>query len=235
MRYVGGKDKLKKKIAARILETTSRRDVYLEPFCGGGSVLGELGPHFRTVIASDLCEDLILMWQAFKNGWEPDNYISEFDYQKLRNAQPSALRGLIGFGQSFGGKWFGGYARGQTSDGRDRNYLDETIRNIKGIISKLPANTEFLLRDYRDSAPDSNSVAYSDPPYSCTQGYSSVGEFDTGDFWRTMESWADEGAHVFVSEYQAPSNWTCLEQYSHRQSLSLSDDRFETTEKLWHR
>ncbi len=231
MRYIGGKSKLAKRITADILRTTSVRNVYIEPFVGGGSALGELAPHFSTVYVSDIHPDLIMMWREFQQGWEPENYISEDDYNLLKWESASPWRGLVGFGQSFGAKWFGGYARGKTAKGEDRNFLDEAIRNAKNIASKLPVSTVFTTCSYKDWFPEPEDVVYADPPYSGTQGYE-TGTFDTDEFWKVMRKWRDAGVEVFVSEYKAPDDWECIAQYDHGNSLGFT--RFDTTERLWH-
>ena len=62
--------------------------------------------------ASDSHEDLILMWQALMRGeMEPFADVTEVEYAALKTAAPSARRGFVGFGASFGGGWFGGYGR----------------------------------------------------------------------------------------------------------------------------
>jgi len=235
LRYVGGKSKLAKRIASDILARTDKRDVLIEPFVGGGAVLAELAPAFDCVYASDIHEDLMLMWNKFWHyNWEPDNYCSEQEYQRLRYEKPSALRRLVGFGQSFGGKWWGGYARGKKPNGEERNYLDETIRNIKNIISKLPENSHFTISSYKDWNPVAGDVIYCDPPYASTQGYGGTDSFDSQEFWKVMDEWKQLGADVFVSEYNAPDSWKEIASYPHRMELSLIQDRRQTTERLWH-
>lgn len=71
------------------------------------------------VHASDAHEDLILMWQALMRGeTEPFADVTEAEYSALKTAPPSARRGFVGFGASFGGGWFNGYGRlpGQARD-----------------------------------------------------------------------------------------------------------------------
>ena len=43
MRYVGGKSKIARKISAVMLEKSKERDLYIEPFVGGGSVANCMG------------------------------------------------------------------------------------------------------------------------------------------------------------------------------------------------
>jgi DNA adenine methylase len=116
MQYMGGKSRIAKPIAAAILEATSARCSYVEPFMGAGSVAAQLVPQFKRAYLSDASEDLIALWSAVQRGWEPPVEVTSAEYASLREAAPSALRGFAGYGCSFGGKWFGGYARNARAD-----------------------------------------------------------------------------------------------------------------------
>ena len=95
MRYLGGKSKIAKKITAAILAHTDRRGLLIEPFCGGGAMTAALAPHFDRVDASDIVEDLILMWQALQDGWQPPRVVTEAEHATIKHAPPSALRAFI--------------------------------------------------------------------------------------------------------------------------------------------
>lgn len=236
MRYIGGKSKIAKAIAQTILEATDSRAFYYEPFVGGGSVLGRLAPHFQKTVASDLSEDLILMWQKLQEGWVPDEVVSEFDYAALKDSEPSALRGLVGFGGSFGGKWFGGYARGGFgSDGKPRNHQWESARAAMKIRDAIEgSDVDFWAGSYISACPPAGAVVYCDPPYADTTGYSAVGGFDSAQFWRVMDYWVARGVHVFVSEYSAPEGWAVVWEKEHRQSLTTTaQGRPVTVERLF--
>lgn len=196
MQYMGGKTRIAKHIAEAILRTGKTK--YTEPFVGGASVLQRVAPQFSTVIASDACEDLILLYRAVQDGWIPPSEMSKELYDSLKKSEPSALRGFAGFGCSFGGKWFGGLIENSPKHGpamtsRSLQKLSETIGHVS-----------FEHLDYRQAPVDENTVVYCDPPYSGTTRYSSVEEFDHETFWRTVQLWADSGATVLVSEYTCP-------------------------------
>jgi DNA adenine methylase len=234
MRYIGGKSRIAGKIAEAILSDTPERNCYLEPFLGGGAVFAKTAPFFSHTEASDSCPDLMLMWKRLRDGWIPENYISEQDYNDLRNAQPSAWRGIAGFGASFGGKWLGGYARGKKEDGTPRNYLDETVRNVLKIAPAMKKTLLYCM-DYRLFDPCEGTVVYCDPPYAGTQEYGAVESFDSDEFWACMDYWRENGAHVYVSEYRAPDNWKVLAEFSSRRNLALPEQgRPERTERLFY-
>lgn len=139
MLYMGGKSRIAKELAATILSVTPRRDIYIEPFLGGGNSFLQLAPHFKIRFAGDVHEDLMLLWKAVQDGWQPPNTLSETDYKALQYAKPSALRGFAGFGCSFGGKWFGGYARSKKV--KDNYYADHTARSLNEIAKVIRNDT----------------------------------------------------------------------------------------------
>ncbi len=104
MRYQGGKSRIAFHIAAKIREMYPTVSEIWEPFCGGGAVTLALAKAGFKVHASDSHEDLILMWQALMRGeTEPFADVTEAEYVALKTAAPSARRGFLGFGASFGG------------------------------------------------------------------------------------------------------------------------------------
>jgi DNA adenine methylase len=225
MRYLGGKSKIGKRIAEVILRSTPRRDLYVEPFFGGGGSFPHLGPSFTECIVSDIHEDLVLMWQAIQSGWVPPSNVTEDEYRSLRSAEPSALRGFVGFGCSFGGKWFGGYARCG-----DRNFAAESARNASNVARNLDT-AKILRTSFFDLDIPAVAVVYLDPPYASTTGYAN--ELDHARFWDHAKSIANAGAHVFVSEYYAPNDWICVAKFNHRKSVASAGARSVSTERLF--
>lgn len=239
MRYVGGKSKIAGRIASAILQNSTSRDTYLEPFVGGGSVLAKIAPHFRRTLAGDASEDLILMWLAVREGWVPPAVTYE-RYQELRYSRtPSAERGFAGFGGSFGGRWFGGFARGgYNSDGTPRNHQAESSRAVMRIADAIrDSDVQFECRDYRSwqAEPNERFVIYCDPPYAVSlQDYYKPGAFDSVEFWDHAAQWAESGHEVFVSEYTAPEGWVSIWSARKRQSLIVgSSERDVRVEHLW--
>lgn len=198
---MGGKHRLGKRIANVLLAARGAHTSYLEPFVGAGGVLRHVAPHFDMVVASDLHKDLILLWQALQSGWVPPDALSFDEYQELRQADPSALRAFAGYGLSYGGKWFGGYAREyRPSD----DYCGAARRGLLHKIASA-AHVDFRHCDYREWHPNEKVLIYCDPPYRGTTRSSATREsFDTSAFWACMRKWASHGATVFVSEYGAP-------------------------------
>lgn len=230
MLYLGGKGRIGKEVAATILASTRKRGRYVEPFLGGGSAFKSISPHFDSVCASDSHIDLMLMWMDAANGWIPPEEMSEDIYRSLRLERPSALRGIAGFGSSFGGKWWGGYAR--SSSNPPGYYARHAANSVLEISRLMPPNKAGELRccDYSDWDIDEGTVVYADPPYANTTKYKET--FNSVEFWARMEEWARIGADVFVSEYAAPESWRQIWQKDQARKVSGGTGEM-TTERLF--
>jgi DNA adenine methylase len=230
---MGGKARIAKEISSAILSKIflTRRQILIEPFCGGGTMTAILASYFDNVYASDIHEDLILMWCALQDGWVPPEYISEEEYRELINAKPSPLRGFVGVGCSWGAKWFGGYARGKYPNGGNRNYTGESKRSLLNAVKNM-GNVKFQCCDYKKLIINPNDVVYCDPPYVDTTSYNN--EFNSEEFWDIMRKWQHIGANVFVSEYIAPNDWVCIwGKTITRNMKSRLNNPESVTEKLW--
>ena len=231
MQYLGGKSRIAKPIAQHLIEHRGARRTYIEPFLGAGSVALVAAPAFDRVVAADVVPDLVLLWQAAVAGWIPPSDLSEAEYQALRHAEPSALRAFAGFPCSFGGKWFGGYARDPKGG---RNFAASASRSVVKRGRAL-AGADIRLADYRSLrdviAPD--AVVYCDPPYAGTTGYGAVGAFDSAAFWDEMREWSATGAQVYVSEYAAPDDWTLVWEGNPRTSIAGKGASERVTERLF--
>lgn len=233
---MGGKAMIARHIVAAILADTPERGAWFEPFVGGGNVLERAAPHFDRSIAMDAHEDLMLLWQAVKAGWEPPPFVSREHYQVLRHAEPSALRGFAGFGASFGGKWFGGYAVSRVDK---KHPVAEECRTAHKIVIRQGRifrqhDVSFAHGHFGARTPEPGSVVYCDPPYQGTTGYSTA-EFDHGAYYKTLSVWADSGCHVYASEYAIPDEVPHERIWSRERKSPLqgSDNRKSVTENLY--
>lgn len=205
MKYLGGKCRLAKEIAGYLNYLRKPQQLYIEPFVGAGWILEriERGPN----MACDVHPQLIAMWKALQQGWQPPIVVTRKEYEEAR-AGLSELheQAFIGFGCSYGGKWFGGYAQ----DGYgERNYCNEAKCSLEQKICNIAKDTEFFCCSYIRLNPPSDSLIYCDPPYAGTTKYKDTESFDSDLFWWTMNLWARHST-VVVSEYQAPKGWKCV-------------------------
>src|SRR3982751_7120269 len=104
MQYMGGKARIARRVVAAILADTTAREIWFEPFIGGGNVMEHAAPHFARSVGADAHPDLIMMWEHVTAGGMIPDFVGREEYQELRKQSPSWLRGFAGFGASFGGK-----------------------------------------------------------------------------------------------------------------------------------
>jgi DNA adenine methylase len=203
MRYMGGKAKIARHIVGAILQDTDARDVWYEPFVGGGNVMEHAAPHFARCAGTDIHPDLIMMWRHVTAGGRVPEFVTREEYAALRHAEPSWLRGYVGFGASFGGKWFGGYGDKTPTRG-------EVCRESYRAVSRQAEvfrtyGVKFSCGPFGRFVPPPGAVVYCDPPYAGTTAYNSVGPFDYRMFYDTLTEWADTRS-VYVSEYGIPED-----------------------------
>lgn len=196
MQYLGGKWTVRKQIASILQPYVDRREAYYAPFVGGASVTSEIkGRRY----ASDNHRALISMWQAALSGFAFPERITEADYMRARDLPDiDPIKAFIGFGCSYSGKWFGGYAR----NANGRNYCLNAKRSL-AKKAELMQGTVFAHCDFFDvPASLQGCVIYCDPPYVLTTGYA-TGPFNHGLFWERCQQ-LSIGCDVFVSEYTIP-------------------------------
>ena len=135
-------------------------------------------------------------------------------------------RGFILFGCSYGGKYKGGYARG------DRRYAECASNAIARDLPYLRDKVTFECRPFNSEIPRDGMV-YCDPPYGKATGYS--GRYDK----RDLLSWIDSipmTVPVFVSEWDMPEGYAEVWSQPHFSKLN-NQNRGMTgnTERLYMR
>ena len=208
MKYLGGKHNIGLQISAFLQEHyTDDLDGYLEPFCGSLGVFKHMtNANLKPATANDIQPDIIQLWRELQDNTllVPSSFSqTEYNESKLLTS-PSSLKAIAGFGLSFGGKWFGGYAQ-KSAGNSGRNYLNEFRNSIEPVKKAIQRdNVFFESKSYLDFEPV-NMLIYCDPPYKLTQCYS-TGKFDSDLFWNTMRKWSEQNV-VFISEQSAPDDF----------------------------
>ncbi len=227
MQYLGGKSKIRKQVASVIESYRNPGQEYFEPFVGGGWVLQEVTGK-RT--AADGNAALISLYVALQNGWEPPDFVSEEEWRFWRESADmnNPMKAFCGFGCSFGGKWFGGYAR---SD--EKSCYAATSK--RSLLKQLPLirDVTFLHGDFTDWTPE-GMLIYCDHPYAGTTNYGAFDGFDTDLFWDTMRRWSERNT-VLISEYSAPEDFTCVAEFGSRMGLTTNGERPVRTERMFTR
>lgn len=227
MKYMGSKARHAKEILPIILADRQPDQWYVEPFVGGANVIDKVRGNR---IGSDVNAELILLLKAMSKYeyWIPPYKITEEEYKSAKSKEISVLRSYIGFGLSYGGKWFGGYRR--DSIGK-RDYSFESYKNYMIQAPKLfGVNFRHCSYDALDIPP--NSIIYCDPPYAGTTKYAS-GAFDHNAFWAWCERMSDAGHQVFVSEYVAPDEWECVWEKRVNNTLTKNTGSKQGVERLF--
>lgn len=138
------------------------------------------------------------------------------------------MTGFAGFGCSFGGKWFGGYARNTSGT----KYAAQSKQSLLKDMSTLMA-AEIFCCDYRNVPLPTNSVVYADPPYAGTTQYGNE-KFDSVAFWQYMRELSEQGHTVLISEQTAPDDFTCIWEKPLRRTLDVNKaNNFIVMEKLF--
>ncbi len=217
MKYMGSKRRLAKHIAPIIqgFIESSQAKTYIEPFVGGANMMEHIECEYR--IGTDSHPYLIALLKAVQGGWCPPKFVTETQYHLIKNhpdGYPDELVGFVGFGCSYSGKWWGGYARNIRKDAPNaevlnrttRNYCDESRRNILKQFNAIQG-VNFHCQSYLETFRHKNAVIYCDPPYQGATAYKT--KFSHPEFWNWCRLQAVDNT-VLVSEYVAPSFCTDL-------------------------
>lgn len=228
MRYFGGKTRTCNAISEILQYNLEEGQTFISPFVGGGWVE-------NLIVGNKECYDkhpyLIAMYQELQKGWEPPKELTkeEYDHIKTNPDEKPYLTGFVGFGCSFAGKWFGGYAKDSTGRNFCLNAYNSIMRKMKGF-----QDTKFECKSYKDINP-SGALIYCDPPYAGTTQYSKqlVGDFDSDEFWATMREWSKKNI-VVVSEYNAPEDFKCAWEQKVKLDIRDKDNKKkDRVEKLF--
>lgn len=229
MRYMGGKSRISKNISEIINNEIDKngQKCFVSLFCGSCSVEAKVNCDKK--ILNDKHPYLIEMWRGLQNGWVPPSIITQEEYNYVKNHldDNKALSGFVGFGCSFGGKWFGGFAR----DRGDYDYCQGAKRSIMMGLQHL-RDAEFICMDYKGVIIPDNSVIYADPPYYNTTKYR-TDDFNHEEFWEYMR-YISKNNTVFISEQIAPSDFIPIWEKELKRKLDCNkSNQFDATEKLF--
>lgn len=230
MKFRGSKRRIAKYILPIMLgHRKSLKQYWVEPFVGGGNIIenvkgNRIGADSHLAVIEALISIRDHVYELPKSNKE----FTKEDYIKAKGDRFSyAFRSYVGFVCSFGGKWFDGWA----ADSGGRDYVAEAYRSALKQSPKLQG-AELLCADYDKLTIPPNSLIYCDPPYANTRKYKGVGKFNHEKFWEWCREKAKEGHTIFISEYNAPSDFKCI--WSKELTCMLNKDKYKRNiEKLF--
>lgn len=224
MHYLGGKFRIAKNIGS-VINNIPDIDGIWEPFCGACWITQQL--NHDIIYASDINNYLIEMYKALQRGWTPPNIVTEDQYNKVKENPEKYMEcyvAFVGFGCSWSGKWFGGYAR----DGTGRNYALNAKNSLLKMLPKIQ-RVNFQVVDYNQDYHSgmNNYIIYCDPPYAGTTQYDFARNFDHEKFWNMNRAYSVNNI-VIVSEYTAPEDFVEIASFATRTDIrNANKDRIE--------
>jgi DNA adenine methylase len=228
MKYTGSKNRIAKYILPIMLNGRTE-ETWVEPFVGGANTIDKVD---GKRIGYDNNEYIIELYHYIQNGGLIDNRdITKEHWQDVKankNDYPKWYVGLIGVLGSYNGNWFSAYGGGsETKGGNYRNYFDEGIR---GFLKQDISDITFIFSDYLDIKTEGRCIIYCDPPYQLkNKRYKE--HFNSDIFWDWCRKKSKEGHNVFISEYNAPSDFECI--WQKEISKTNPKQKVNKTEKLF--
>ena len=117
MQYFGGKFYISGPLTKFLNSVLRPNQPFVDLFCGSCNVVTKIDAA-RLRIANDINPYLIEMWKSLQAGWIPPQNLTKDEYYKVKSdlERDKALSSFVGFGCSFTGKWWGGYATSPSSN-----------------------------------------------------------------------------------------------------------------------
>lgn len=206
IRYAGSKGKCG--AAIRYIQSCIEPGgIFHDAMCGACKVVQSITNCERW--ASDKDEPIMTLLVEIQNGWEPPSIVTEGEYREWmakRGKVKHPMMGFVGYGCSFGARYFQGYARSKNGQvnfaASARSALLRQKPFLRGVhlgIGDYRKLGEEL--DQRRSRP---RTIYYDPPYEGTKIVGSGNQrFDSKSFWEYVLHQSKKHT-VLISEYHCP-------------------------------
>lgn len=228
MRYMGGKHRQSKAITAELVRRYAGQKTYAEPFCGALGQASRAVPELarlgvKRFMLSDVSLALMNTWKALIYGrWEPPDFVSEDEYKRIKSKRDpeNPLTAYCGFALSFGGKWFGVYARDRK---HERNFNVTSKRSTLRKASLLRPFKPTLKKAMYSELSVEKAIVYLDPPYrNSTKYHDYEGKFDYEAFTEWAES-LGQSNDVILTEFVPPSPlWRVVHEWGNTKSRHIN-------------
>lgn len=240
MRYCGSKRKFMKELLPILTKDINKETYFYDLFCGGANVVCDIP--IENKVAVDLNKYVVALWKEIQeNGMinipiqvSEDMYNKvKLDYINHTYQYNDYIIGYVGTCCSFGGSWFNGYAR--YNEKKKEDHIKEAYNGLKKQYETFKYfNTTLFLHDSYDNIDlNSNSIVYCDIPYMSTKKYET--DFNHEQFWKWARETSKKVKHLYVSEYDAPSDFVCVWKKEKKDSLGRKEGQKQNTkiEKLF--
>jgi len=212
LKWIGSKQRLAREIISYM---PKRYGTYIEPFLGGGAVLGALSP--QVGIAGDVLKPLIELWVMLKE--KPETLVKYYtvkwrEYIKNRletylqvrstyNASPNPLDLLFLSRTCYGGVIrFTKEGQISTPIGPHTPIPPAAFENRVKLWSRAVQGTRFLHADFQETMDlaKEGDVVYCDPPYLYSQSIVyGAQSFSINRLWKSIERCVENGTKVMLS------------------------------------
>lgn len=233
MRYQGSKARIADQLWEVMKPYYKEGQTWVEPFIGGANMTKAVPPETPKV-CGDSNKYITALHNAALRGWKPPmiGAIRYADIKKSPDLFKDEVVGFAGCLLSFRGTWFGGFVRGKRKGNKLHNYVEQAYRDYKKHVTHMTRHKDITIyaAPYNLIEFPPNSLIYCDPPYQGTTGYKD--NFDHEQFFCWCRHMASLGHTVFVSEYNAPSDFKTV--FSSQVSNYMSSNSVDpVNEKLF--
>lgn len=236
MRYLGSKARIKKEIIPIMMRYLNGENEFVDAFMGGANIISSVD--YPNKVGIEYSKYTYGIWDKIQMDgidWIPQAFDEE-EYYDVKSSYKNnderynnAMIGYVGNCLSYGSKWWGGFAKFNPKKNED--HVREAYNGIKKQYKNFMyiGMTKFINCSYDEYDYKPHSVIYCDPPYAETIGYES--SFDHEKFWEWVREMSCNGHKVFVSEYSAPSDFTCIWRKSVKEQVGKNIN--QKVEKLF--
>ncbi len=230
MQYFGGKQRISNPLGEFLNSQLEENQPFVDLFCGSCNIMTKIDSN-RLRIANDKHKYLIAMWKELQLGWQPPTILTKEQYYEVKEHKDDFpyLAGFVGFGCSFAGKWWGGYAKNK----RERNYCNDAYNSTMNKL-KYIKDVKFYNLDYSEVTPyiPKGSLIYCDIPYKNTTQYckNEVGQFNHDEFYDWVKRFHNN-YEIYISEYKenVPEDFEVVWEYQSRQDIRNKDNKLQKT------
>lgn len=227
MRYSGSKKRFARYIVPILENALEHDDIFIDLFGGGMNIVCEVDCKIK--LAYDYNRYVIALWNELKeNGMKniPEKLDEDTYYDMKRSyidrdgRYPDYILGYVGNACSYGSAWWNGYAR--FNERKNEDHIGEAYRGLERQLEKFKElkGTVFTYDSYDRVELPRNSVIYCDPPYASTKKYES--DFDSEKFFEWVREMTAKGYKIFISEYDAPSDFVCIWEKDKKDGMGTS-------------